>query len=81
MNLEAIFEELKSLPPRKLERAAGYIHRLHSDSRLERKAALRRTAGSLTDEEADELASEHRGRLRFAAVNLTKPQPTDTIRG
>jgi hypothetical protein len=56
VNLEAIFEELKTLPPRSLARAADYIHRLHSDSRMERKAALRRTAGSLTNEEADELA-------------------------
>ena len=56
MNLEAIFEELKTLPPPRLARAADYIHRLHSDSRMERKAALRRTAGSLTNEEADELA-------------------------
>ena len=56
MNLDAILEELKTLPPDGLERAADYIHRLHSASRLERKAALRRAAGSLTDEEADELA-------------------------
>jgi hypothetical protein len=56
VNLEAIFEELKTLPPNRLERAADYIHRLHSASRIERKAALRRTAGSLTNEEADDLA-------------------------
>ncbi|HEV1284956.1 MAG TPA: hypothetical protein VNU44_06580 [Bryobacteraceae bacterium] len=56
MNLDAILEELKTLPPGGLERAADYIHRLHSASRAERKAALRRSAGSLTDEEADELA-------------------------
>jgi len=56
VNIEAIFEELRTLPPDGLERAADYIHRLHYASRLERKAALRRTAGSLTDEEADELA-------------------------
>lgn len=56
VNLETIFEELKTLPPQRLERAADYIHRLHSDSRLDRKAALRRAAGSLTNEEADELA-------------------------
>jgi len=56
VNLEAILEELKTLPPGGLERAADYIHRLHSSSRLERKAALRRAAGSLTDEEADELS-------------------------
>jgi hypothetical protein len=56
VNLDAILEELKTLPPGGLERAADYIHRLHSASRAERKAALRRTAGSLTDEEADALA-------------------------
>jgi hypothetical protein len=56
VNLEAIFEELKTLPPDRLEQAADYIHRLHADSRLERKAALRRAAGSLTNEEADELS-------------------------
>jgi hypothetical protein len=56
VNLDAILEELKTLPPGGLERAADYIHRLHSASRLERKAALRRAAGCLTDEEADELA-------------------------
>ncbi|MGI8744983.1 MAG: hypothetical protein ACR2NN_20915 [Bryobacteraceae bacterium] len=56
MNLEAIFKELKTLPPQRLERAADYIHRLHSSSRVERKGALRRTAGSLTGEEADDLA-------------------------
>ena len=53
--LEAIVEELKTLPPQRLEQAADYIHRLHAGSRLERKAALRRTAGSLTNEEADEM--------------------------
>jgi hypothetical protein len=56
VNLESILEELKTLPPDGLVRAADYIHRLHSASRAERKAALRRTAGSLTDEEANELA-------------------------
>jgi hypothetical protein len=53
--LQEIVAELKSLPPERLERAADYIHRLHSASQQERKAALQRTAGSLTDEEADEL--------------------------
>ena len=53
--IDSIVEELKTLPPDRLQTAADYIHRLHTGSRLERKAALRRTAGSLTDEEADEL--------------------------
>jgi hypothetical protein len=56
VKLQNIVEELKALPPEQLERAADYIHRLNSASRVERKAALRRTAGSLTNEEADELA-------------------------
>lgn len=54
--LEAIVEELKTLSPERLESAAGYIHRLHSSSRAERKAALKLSSGSLTDEEVDELA-------------------------
>ena len=53
--LQDIVDELKTLPPDRLERAADYIHRLHFASREERKTALRRTAGSLTAEEADEL--------------------------
>ena len=56
MDLEVIIEERRTLPPQGQERGADYIHRLHSGSRLERKAALRRTAGTLTDQEADELA-------------------------
>jgi hypothetical protein len=57
VNLEAIFEELKTLPPRSLARAADYIHRLHSDSRMERKAALSLVkAASGPTQEADELA-------------------------
>ena len=56
VKLEAIVEELKTLPPQRLEWAASYIHRLHSASQQERKAALRRSAGSLSNEEADELA-------------------------
>ena len=54
--LEAIVEELKTLPPERLETAASYIHRLHSTSRAERKAALKQAAGGLTNEEVDELA-------------------------
>jgi hypothetical protein len=53
--LQDIVEELKTLPPERLERAADYIHRLHFASQEERKTVLRRTAGSLSNEEADEL--------------------------
>ena len=56
VKLQDIFEELKTLPPDRLERAADYIHRLNFASRQERRAALKRTAGSLTNEEAGELA-------------------------
>lgn len=55
--LQDIVDELKTLPPERLEKAADYIHRLHISSREERKTALRRSAGSLTTEEADELES------------------------
>ena len=55
VKLQDIVEELKALPQEQLERAADYIHRLNFTSQQERKAALRRTAGSLSNEEADEL--------------------------
>jgi len=53
--LELIVEELKTLPQDRLERAADYIHRLREVSLAERQAVLKKTAGSLTKEEADEL--------------------------
>ena len=55
VRLQDIVEELKTLPPERLERAADYIHRLHFASQEERKGVLRSTAGSLSNEEADEL--------------------------
>jgi len=54
--LEAIVEELKTLPPDGLDSAADYIHRLKTISRAERSAIIERTAGSLTPQEGDELA-------------------------
>ena len=54
--LETIVEELKTLPPDRLDSAADYIHRLKTISRDERTAIIERTAGSLTAEEGDELA-------------------------
>jgi DNA-binding transcriptional regulator/RsmH inhibitor MraZ len=54
--LQDILEELKTLPPEGLERVAEYIHGLQRTKQKERKALLRRTAGSLSHEEADELA-------------------------
>lgn len=54
--IEAIVEDLKTLPPDRLDSAADYIHRLKTISRDERVAIIDRTAGSLTPEEGDELA-------------------------
>ena len=53
--LENIVEELKSLPPDRLEMAANYIRRLKAISKQEREAALARSFGCLSPEEADEL--------------------------
>lgn len=53
--LEAIIEDLKSLPPDKLEGAADFIQRLKHISQEERQAILARTAGSLSREDADEI--------------------------
>lgn len=54
-HLEAIVEDLKSLPPGKLEVAADFIHRLKRTSQEDRDATLARTFGCLSPEEADEL--------------------------
>ena len=53
--LDNIFEDLKALPPDRLEMAANYIRRLKPISETEREAALARTFGCLSPEEADEL--------------------------
>jgi len=52
---ENIVEDLKSLPPPKLQMAADFIQRLKGVSQEERQAALARTFGCLSPEEADEL--------------------------
>jgi hypothetical protein len=54
--LESIVEDLKALPPNRLESAADYIHKLRTISDSERSAIIDRTAGSLTAEEGDEFA-------------------------
>ena len=54
--IEAIVEELKTLPPDRLESAANYIHRLKTISPDERMFIIKPTAGSLTPEEGEELA-------------------------
>jgi hypothetical protein len=54
--LETIVEELKTLPPDRLDSVADYIHRLKTITSAERMAIIKRTSGSLTPEEGDELA-------------------------
>ncbi|MBL8295067.1 MAG: hypothetical protein JNN08_24700 [Bryobacterales bacterium] len=53
--LENIVEDLKMLPPDSLELAASYIRRLKPVSQAEREAALARTFGCLSPEEAAEM--------------------------
>ena len=53
--LENIVEDLKALPPAKLEVAADFVHRLKRISEEERQSIFTRTAGALSAEEADEL--------------------------
>ena len=54
--LEMAMEELKALPPHKLAEAVSYLHSLRETSLEERLAAWKSTGGSLSNEEADELA-------------------------
>jgi hypothetical protein len=54
-NPENIFEDLKTLPPDRLELVADLIRRLSPAGEAERQAALARTFGCLSPEEADEL--------------------------
>ena len=51
--LENIVEDLKSLPPARLEVAADFVHRLRRISEEERQEILTQTAGSLSPEDAD----------------------------
>ena len=53
--LENIVEELKSLPPARMELAADFVHGLKRISEEERQEALARTFGWLSREEAGEL--------------------------
>jgi hypothetical protein len=53
--LESIVEELKTLPPKKLAVAADYIHQLRASTDAERRRALDRAYGCLTEEEADSM--------------------------
>ena len=54
--IDAIVEELKILPPERLEQAAAYVHGLRQTSQAESLEALRATAGALTAAEADDWA-------------------------
>jgi hypothetical protein len=51
--LEAIVEDLKSLPPHKLQAAADFIRRLKPVTREERELLLARTFASVSQEDAD----------------------------
>jgi hypothetical protein len=51
--LDAIIENLKLLPPEKLGVVADFVTRLNATTEDERQAALARTAGCLSQEEAD----------------------------
>jgi hypothetical protein len=53
--LDEVIEDLKSLPTERLKVAADFIGRLKRISEDERQAALTRTFGCLSQEEADEL--------------------------
>lgn len=48
---EAIIEDLKALPPKKLAAAAGYINHLKAASESERRLALDQAFGCLSEEE------------------------------
>jgi hypothetical protein len=54
-SLENIVEDLKALPPARLEVAADFVHRLKRISEEERQAIFVRTSGILSSEEATEL--------------------------
>jgi hypothetical protein len=54
-SLENIVEDLKVLPPARLEVAADSVHRLKRISEEERQSILTRTAGAISPEEADDL--------------------------
>jgi hypothetical protein len=51
--LENIVEDLKTLPPGRLEVAADFVHRLSRIGEEERQAILAQTFGSLSAEDAE----------------------------
>lgn len=54
-SIERTVAQLRSLPPSCQGQVEEYIHQLHAASRTERLEALKKTAGCLTNEEADTL--------------------------
>ena len=54
-SLELAVATLRSLPEAFQGQAVEFIHKLHAASRQERREALRKTAGCLSDEEADDM--------------------------
>lgn len=55
--LEEIVENLKTLPSPTLEQVAHYVEQLKTVESSKRKSILADCRGSLTDSEADEMAS------------------------
>lgn len=53
--LDAIVEEIRTLPPGKLSEAANFIHQLKVRSESERRLALDRAYGCLSESEAADL--------------------------
>ncbi len=51
--IELIVEELKELPPAKVEEAAKFVHQLKESSRLTKQQAFASVFGCLSSEEAD----------------------------
>ena len=51
--VETVIEDIRSLSPAQLAAAAKIVHRLRETSPEQRKAALAKTAGALSAEEAD----------------------------
>jgi hypothetical protein len=68
--LEMIVEELKALPPPKLELAASLIHELRERTRAERLAALRLSSSILSEEDGAELE-------RIVEENCERIDPRD----
>ncbi len=56
-DLNSIVEDLRALPAEKLVEAAAYIQQLKTAAGADRKAALDRAYGSLTEAESTQLAA------------------------